>query len=105
MSTAFVFGNPGWRLACGLWQSVQSPAAPGCCTFALSIFSALSLWQVTHSDFTSFAVSTTLPSFAGAWQVSHAPPANGGCRNCRISFGSADWCGSWHVVQSAVPNG
>src|SRR5579859_7696910 len=90
MLTASVLGNPGDLLACGLWQSVQSPAAPGCCTFAFSIFSAWSPWQVTQSDFTSVCVSTTLPSFAGAWHVSHDLSANGGCRNCRISLGAAD---------------
>ena len=33
ISTALVLGSPGCRLACGLWQSVQSPAAPGCWNF------------------------------------------------------------------------
>src|SRR5579863_3103086 len=105
ISTAFVLGSPGCRLACGLWQSVQSPAAPGCCTFAFSIFSALSLWQVTQIDFTSACTSTTLPSLAAAWHVSQDLSANGGCRNCRISFGEADWCGSWQLVQSAASKG
>ena len=35
--------NPGDLPACGLWQATQSPCAPGCCTFAFSIFSACSL--------------------------------------------------------------
>jgi len=30
MLTESVLGKPGWELACGLWQSVQSPKAPGC---------------------------------------------------------------------------
>ena len=50
--------------ACGLWQSVQSPAAPGCCTFAFSICSALSAWQVTQSSFAVGCVRTTFPSLA-----------------------------------------
>src|SRR5690242_11966368 len=90
ISTALVLGNPGCRLACGLWQSVQSPAAPGCCTLAFSMVSAFSEWQVTHNSFALAAVSTTLPSFGAAWHVSHDLSANGGCRNCLINFGAAD---------------
>src|SRR5579863_4373304 len=88
--TASVLGNPGWLLAWGLWQSVQSPAAPGCGTLAESISLAFSSWQVTHSDFTSLCVRTTFPSFAGAWHISHDLSANGGCINFRISLGAAD---------------
>src|ERR1700686_5024279 len=92
--TASLLGNPGWLLACGLWQSVQSPAAPGCCTLALSISLALSSWQVTHSALASVCVSTTFPSFAGAWQTSHCLSANGGWVNFATSLGAADWWGS-----------
>src|ERR1039458_6188096 len=105
MSTALVFGRAGWRRGCGFWQCVRIGRAPGCGTFAFSIFSTLSLWQVTQIDFTSACASTTLPSLAGAWHVSQDLSANGGCRNCRISFGTADWCGSWQLVQSAVAKG
>src|SRR6516165_10496227 len=99
MLTESVFGRPGWLLACGVWQSVQSPAAPGCCTLAESICLALSSWQVTHSDFTSAWVSTTFPSLAGAWHVSQPFPWNGTCWNFAISLGEADSCGSWHSTQ------
>src|SRR5208337_3456638 len=61
ISTPFVFGSPGVLLACGEWQSVQSPAAPGCCTFAVAICLACSPWHVTHNDFASACVSTTFP--------------------------------------------
>src|SRR5690348_12667116 len=105
MLTASVLGSPGCLLACGLWQSVQSPAAPGCGTFAVSIFLACSSWHVTQSDFTSFCASTTFPSFAWAWQTSHCLSANGGWVNFAISLGAAESCGSWQVVQSAVANG
>ena len=105
MLTASVFGKPGWLLACGLWQSVQSPIAPGCGTLAVSISLALSSWQVTHSDLASACVSTTFPSFAGAWQVSQLFASNGGCMNFAISLGEADWCGSWHSRQLAVAKG
>src|ERR1700685_2218810 len=94
ISTAVVFGNPDCRLACGLWQSVQSPAAPGCGTFALSICLALSSWQVTHNAFASLWVSTTFPSLAGAWQTSHCLSAKGGWVNFAISLGAAEACGS-----------
>src|SRR5579872_177740 len=90
MSTAVVFGRPGCLLACGLWQSVQSPAAPGCWTLAVSMSLALSSWQVTQRDLTSFCVRTTLPSLAGAWQTSHCLSAKGGCGNLAISLGAAD---------------
>ena len=53
----------------------------------------------------SACVSTTLPSFAGWWQVSHPLPWNGACWNFAISFGASDWCGSWHCTQLAVANG
>src|SRR5208282_4138122 len=105
MLTASVLGSPGWLLACGVWQSVQSPTAPGCWTLAVSISFALSSWQVTHNAFTSFSVSTTFPSLAGAWQTSHCFSANGGCSNFASNFGNADWCGSWHCTQLADPNG
>ena len=88
--TESVFGNPGWLLACGLWQSMQSPAAPGCGTFAESICFALSSWHVTHSAFVSVCVSTTFPSFAGWWQVSQPFPWNGTCWNFAINFGESD---------------
>ena len=68
-----------YLLACGLWQSVQSPIAPGCGTLALSICLAFSSWHVTQMDFASACVSTTFPSFAGAWHTSHCLSANGGC--------------------------
>src|SRR5208283_2402559 len=105
MFTLSVFGNPGCALAWGLWQSVQSPAAPGCCTFAFSICSALSEWQVRQRSLTLAWVRTTLPFFAAAWQVSQLLSANGGWVNLAISLGAADWCGSWHCRQFAVPNG
>src|SRR6202044_604548 len=90
MLTPSVFGSPGSLLACGLWQSVQSPAAPGCGTFALSISFALSSWQVTHRALASACVSTTFPSFAGAWHISQLRDSNGGCWNLVINFGDAD---------------
>src|SRR5215469_4962961 len=105
MLTGSLFGNPGFLLACGLWQSVQSPAAPGCCTLAEAISLALSSWQVTHSDLASACVRTTLPSFAAAWQVSHILFSKGLCWNACINFGLRDWCGSWQVTQSAVAKG
>src|ERR1039458_2794930 len=105
MSTPLVLGSPGCRLAWGLWQSVQSPAAPGCWTLAFSICSAFSEWQVTQSDLASACVSTTLPSFAGAWQTSHCFSANGGCMNFAISLGTSDWWGSWQGRQSALLKG
>src|ERR1700733_14123919 len=105
MSTALVFGSPGCRLACGLWQSVQSPAAPGCCTFAVSISLALSSWQGTQRALALGCVSTSFPSFAGAWQTSHCLSAKGGWVNFAISLGAADWCGSWQLTQLAVSNG
>src|SRR4051812_39285261 len=103
--TASVFGGPGVLLAWGLWQSVQSPMAPGCGTFAVSISFALSSWQVVQRAFTSGCVSTTFPSLAGAWQVSQLLPWNGTCWNFAISLGESDWWGSWHCVQFAVANG
>src|SRR5579862_30660 len=105
MFTESVLGSPGSLLACGLWQSVQSPAAPGWGTFADSISFALSSWQVTQRLFASGWVSTTLPSFAGAWQVSHAPGWNAAWVNFAISFGASDWCGSWHSRQLAEAKG
>src|SRR5271167_3517816 len=94
ISTALVLGSPGCRLAWGLWQSVQSPAAPGCGTFAVSMSLALSSWQVTHSALVSACVSTTFPSLAGEWQTSHCLSANGACVNFAISLGAADSWGS-----------
>src|SRR5260221_414043 len=105
ISTGFVFGSAMYLLAWGLWQSVQSPSAPGCCTLALSICLAFSSWHVTQSDFASGCVSTTFPSFAGAWQTSHCLSANGGCVYWASSLGAFDWCGSWHCTQFAVPKG
>src|SRR5208337_4938783 len=105
MFTASVLGSPGVLLACGEWQSVQSPPAPGCCTFAAAICVACLSWHITHNVFASACVSTTFPSFAGAWHNSHCLSAKGGCMNLAISFGAADWCGSWHCKQFAVPNG
>src|SRR5271157_4828669 len=105
MFTGSVFGSPGCALACGLWQSRHSPdCAPRCGTLAVSIFFACSSWQVTQSALVSVCVSTTLPSFAVAWQMSQVLSANGGCRNFAISLGPADWCGSWQLRQFAVPN-
>src|ERR1035438_4395412 len=105
MLTGSVLGKPGSLAACGLWQSVQSPMAPGCGTLAESISLALSSWQVTQIDLASAWVSTTLPSFAGAWQVSQLLASKGGCRNFTISLGDADWCGSWHSRQLAAAKG
>src|SRR6476620_318595 len=99
MLTESVFGKPGCLLACGLWQSVQSPIAPGCGTFAPSICLALSSWQVRQTALASVWVSTTFPSFAGAWQVSQVLASKGTCWNLVISLGDADWCGSWHSMQ------
>jgi hypothetical protein len=48
MLTASVLGRPGSLLACGLWQSVQSPAGAGMRHLGESISLALSSWQVTH---------------------------------------------------------
>src|SRR5271165_5191712 len=104
-ATALGLGNPGDLPACGLWQSVQSPCAPGCCTFAFSICSAFSEWQVTHSALALAWVRTTLPSLAGWWQLSHDFDSNGLCRKACISFGDLDWCGSWQVRQSAFSKG
>src|SRR5207253_3312126 len=104
MFTPSVFGNPGWRLACGLWQSVQLPAS-GCWTFDVSICLPLSSWHVRHSTWVSVCVSTTFPSLAGAWQVSQPLPWNGACWNFAISLGESDWCGSWHWTQLALANG
>src|SRR5260370_14069410 len=105
MLTESVLGKPGWLLACGLWQSRQSLAAPGCGTLAVSISLALSSWQVTQIDFASFCVRTTFPSFVAAWQVSQALSANGPCMNLAISLGESDWCGSWHSTQLEVAKG
>ena len=79
--------------------------APGCGTLAESISLALSSWQVTQSDLASVCVNTTLPSLAGAWQVSQLLASKGACWNFAISFGESDWCGSWHCMQFAVANG
>src|SRR4029077_12906488 len=98
-------GNPADFPACGLWQSVQSPCAPGCWNFDFSILSAWSEWQPTHSSFTLACVRTTFPFFAGWWQTSQSFSPNGGCTKACISFGRDDWCGSWQVTQSAFPNG
>ena len=63
---------PATSQACGLWQSVQSPAAPGCCTFADSISLALSSWQLTHSDFASAWVKNYFSVFRrGVAGVAH----------------------------------
>src|SRR5579871_2282505 len=102
MLTLSDLGRPGCRDACGLWQSVQSPAAPGCGTLAESIALAFSSWQVTHSDLASACVSTTFPFLGALWQTSQFLSAKGGCVNFAISLGAADWCGSWQVTQSAV---
>ena len=53
----------------------------------MSISLALSSWQVTQRDLTSVCVSTTFPSFAGAWQVSQLFASKGACRNFAISLG------------------
>src|SRR4051812_12469030 len=105
MFTPSVLGSPGWRLACALWQSVQAPEVPGCCTLAVSICLPCSSWHVRQSALLSVCVSTTLPSLAGAWHVSQLLPWNGACWNFAISLGESDWWGSWHCTQLAAANG
>src|ERR1039458_2267146 len=65
---------------CGLWQSVQSPCAPGCGTFAVAIFFTTSSWQVEQTAATWGWFSLTFPFTAGSWQTSHVLSANGGCK-------------------------
>src|SRR5579871_53023 len=97
--------NPGDLPPCGLWQAMHSPCAPGCCTFAVSIFFPCSSWQVRQRVLLSALVRTTFPSLGDWWQLSHILFSNGLCRKVCISFGFADWCGLWHCRQLAVPKG
>ena len=68
--TASVFGKPGLAAGVRVVAICAVARRARMRTLAVSISLALSSWQVTQSAFASVCVSTTFPSFAGAWQVS-----------------------------------
>ena len=72
---------------CG--RSMHSPCAPGCCTFAVSICSALVVVAGEAERFASVCVSTTLPSSGARGRYRRNLVANGACVNFCISFGLA----------------
>src|SRR3974390_944732 len=103
--TGLGFSSRGDRLACGLWHATHSPCAPGCGTLAPSIFFACSSWHIAQNARESLWVRTTLPSFAGWWQVSQLLSANGGCTCFCISLGNAESCGLWQLVHATFSKG